>query len=295
MPEGVPRRPTLEFAEQLPVREPGAIYLARQTSEKSAVSAISDEYIKRCITATNHIVANPGGMIVPYEGGYGLLALMEKDWTGNKALVKNVLDAMMNLQNSGSFPYNGSWDQQYYPSKSQAPYEDPAGHRRQVDSGSALMMLAMADYDARNASTTYKTNFQKAADFLYGLRWELSSYYDDGTLRYRCLLKNQVINEVVEELAFSADVAEAILALIRGLEAYGDPLTTDPGGHDIKTFAKELVDAIDQHMWSTRTTGIRPNTPWTHKASVKKTRTEIQSISNLNSALRSFRPLLPGR
>ncbi|MFQ6080739.1 MAG: hypothetical protein ACE5OW_03610 [Candidatus Bathyarchaeia archaeon] len=182
MSAGTPRRPTLAFAERLPVQEPGAIYLARQTSERSGVSSISTDYLKRHIIATNHIVASPGGMIVPYEGGYGLLALMERDWTGNKTLVASVLDAMAALQND-----DGSWDQMYYPQKGNDPYTDPAGHRRQVDSGAAMMAWAMADYDARNASTTYQSYWRKAFNWLHSLRWEIAVGYE--------LIKNQGLME----------------------------------------------------------------------------------------------------
>jgi len=239
MPEGTPRRPTLEFAEDLPVQEPGAIYLARQTSEKSAVSAISVEYLKRCIIATNHIVANPGGMIVPYEGGYGLLALMEKDWTGNQTLVASVLDAMAALQNTSGEV--GSWDQMYYPQKNQPPYQDPAGHRRQVDSGAALMAYAMADYDARNASTTYQSYWRKAFNWLYSLRWEIAVGYE--------LIKNQVINGVKEDVAFTADMAEVILAACRGFDAYGNTVTTDPDGIVVRDWIANVVAGIDSYMW----------------------------------------------
>jgi hypothetical protein len=232
----VPRRPTLEFAEKLQVREPGAIYLARQTSEKSAVSAISQDYLKRHIIATNHIVASPGGMIVPYEGGYGLLALMERDWVGNQTLVADVLDAMVGLQNA-----DGSWDQQYYPQKGNDPYVDPAGHRRQVDSGAAMMAYAMADYDARNASVTYKTYWQKAFDFLYSLRWEIAVGYE--------LIKNQVINGVAEDVAFTADMAEVILAAVRGFDAYGNTVTLTDGVTVVRDWIAKVVAGIDSYMW----------------------------------------------
>lgn len=239
MPEGTPRRPTLEFAEKLPVREPGAIYLARQTSERSAVGSISDEYVKRCIIATNHIAANPGGMIVPYEGGYGLLALMEKDWTGNKILVASVLTAMAALQNTSGEV--GSWDQQYYPQKNQPPFEDDAGHRRQVDSGAAMMAFAMADYDARNTSTTYQTYWRKAFNWLYSLRWELDAYHH--------LVKNQVINGVKEDVAFTADMAEIILAACRGFDAYGNTVTTDPDGIVVRDWILKVVTGVEDYMW----------------------------------------------
>jgi len=239
LPEGVPRRPTLAFAEKLPVQEPGAIYLARQTSEKSGASSISTDYLKRNIIATNHIVASPGGMIVPYEGGYGLLALMEKDWTGNKDLVAPVLNAMAALQNTSG--QVGSWDQMYYPQKGNDPYTDPAGHRRQVDSGAAMIAYAMADYDARNASTTYQTYWRKAFNWLHSLRWEIAVGYE--------LIKNQVINGVKEDVAFTADMAEVILAACRGFDAYGNTVTTDPDGIVVRDWIAKVVAGIDSYMW----------------------------------------------
>jgi len=227
------------FKERLPVQELGAIYLARQTSEKSGVSSISDDYLKRQIIATNHIVASPGGMIVPYEGGYGLLALMEKDWTGNKTLVASVLDAMAALQNTSGEV--GSWDQQYYPQKNQPPYIDGQGRRRQVDSGAAMMALAMADYDARNASTTYQSYWRKAFNWLYSLRWEIAVGYE--------LIKNQVIGGVKEDVAFTADMAEVILAACRGFDAYGNAVTTDPDGIVVREWIAKVVAGIDSYMW----------------------------------------------
>ena len=227
----------MSFKEKLLVREPGAIYLARQTSEKSGVSSISDEYLKRQIIATNHIVASPGGMIVPYEGGYGLLALMEKDWTGNKDLVKNVLDAMAALQNTTVQP--GSWDQMYHPQKDQQPYQDTAGHRRQVDSGAALMAWAMADYDARNSTTTYQTYWQKAVGWIKSL---------ENPSVLGCIW-NQVISGVKEEVAFTADIAECILAGIRGLDAYGENIGDLPNANMVKGSIRQMVSFIDWYMW----------------------------------------------
>jgi len=227
------------FREKLPVQEPGAIYLARQTSEKSGVSLISDDYLKRQIIATNHIVASPGGMVVPYEGGYGLLALMEKDWTGNKTLVASVLDAMAALQNTSGEV--GSWDQMYYPQKNQPPYQDSQGRRRQVDSGAALMAWAMADYDARNSSETYKSYWRKAFNWLHSLRWELTV---DAHL-----IKNQVIGGTKEDVAFTADMAEVILAACRGFDAYGNAVTTDPDGIVVRDWIVKVVFGIDSYMW----------------------------------------------
>jgi len=228
-----------EFKEHFPSREKTDISLARFTSEKSGVTSIPLTYLKTLILPVNLIIASPGGMVVPYEAGYALLALMEKDWVNEKATVAAIIDKFNTLQNA-----DGSWYQQYYPWGAFTRYED-----RKVDSGAALLAWSMADYDARNATITYKTAFRKAVDFLYSLRWELASYYEGPTLRYKCVLKNQVINGVKEEVAFAADVAEAILALIRGLQTYGDPLTTDPGGYDVKTFTRELVEGLDTYMW----------------------------------------------
>ena len=230
---------TQRYRDLLPVEEPGAIYLARQTSEKSGVSSISDDYLKRQIIATKHVVASPRGMVVPYEGGYALLALMEKDWTNNKTLVKESLDAMAALQNTSGEV--GSWDQMYHPQKNQPPYEDSQGRRRQVDSGAALMCFAMADYDARNASEVYKSNWRKAFDWLYSLRWALTA---DAHL-----VKNQVIDGTKENVAFTADMAEVILGAVRGFDAYGNDVTTDPGGVTVRDWITKVVFGIDSYMW----------------------------------------------
>jgi len=96
------------FDEPFAAREPGDIYLARYTSEKTSVTAIPLDHLKRLILPTNVPVANSGGLIVPYEGGYAILALLSK----NDALAKDLLDKMLTLQNA-----DGSWYQQYYPYK----------------------------------------------------------------------------------------------------------------------------------------------------------------------------------
>jgi len=214
------------FDEPFPAREPGDIYLARYTNEKTSVAAIPLDHLKRLILPTNLPVANSGGMIVPYEGSYAILALLSK----NDALAKDVLDKMVTLQNA-----DGSWYQQYYPYKPFTRYED-----RKVDSGTALMAWAMADYDARNTTIIYKTAWQLAAEFLHTLEWSLTSSAS--------LLKNQVINGAVEDVAFAADVAEAVLGLTRGLDAYGATVL-DSGGHSVKDLITRLVAGIDGYMW----------------------------------------------
>ena len=223
-----------EFKETLPQREPTAIALARFTSEKSAVASVALTYLKRLITPNYLTIASPGGMAVPYEGGYACLALMEKDWLNEKTLVNNILNKWATLQNA-----DGSWYQQYYAWGANSRYED-----RKVDSGASLMAWAMADYDARNASITYKSNWQNAMKFLKSLEWSLAAG--------QSLLKNQVINGVMENIAFAADVAEAILAGIRGLDAYGATVTfPSPDTEPVKDFITRLVAGIDNHIWKT--------------------------------------------
>jgi len=214
------------FDEPFAAREPADTYLARYTSEKASVATIPLDHLKRLMLPTNLPVANAGGMIVPYEGSYAVLALLSK----NDALAKGVLDKLLTLQNA-----DGSWYQQYYPYKPFTPYED-----RKVDSGTALMAWAMADYDARNATVTYKTAWRLAAEFLHTLEWSLTSTAS--------LLKNQVINGEKEEVAFAADVAEAILGLTRGLDAYGSTVL-DSAGHSVKDFITRLIAGIDGYMW----------------------------------------------
>jgi len=96
------------------------------------VTTIPLDYLKRFILPTNLPAACPGGMIVPYEGGYALLALLAK---GENTLAKDVLDKLVTFQNT-----DGSWYQQYYPYKPFDRYED-----RKVDSGTSLTAWAMAD------------------------------------------------------------------------------------------------------------------------------------------------------
>jgi len=214
------------FEQAFPTREPGDVYLVRGTSEKQAVTSVSLDYLKSLILPSNVPVANKGGMVVPYEGGYAVLALLSK----SDSLGKDVLDKMVTLQNA-----DGSWCQQYYPFKPFSLFED-----RKVDSGTALLAWAMADYDARNTTILYKAVWQEAAEFLHTLEWALTSSAS--------LLKNQIINGTVEEVAFSADVAEAILGLTRGLDAYGETVL-DSGGHSVKDLITRLVSGIDDYMW----------------------------------------------
>jgi hypothetical protein len=214
------------FEQAFAAREPGDIYLARGTNEKQAVVSIPLDYLKSLILPTNASVANMGGMIVPYEGGYAALALLSK----SDSLGKDVLDKMVTLQNA-----DGSWYQQYYPFKPFSLFED-----RKVDSGTALLAWAIADYDARNTTILYKAVWQNAAEFLHTLEWTLTSSAS--------LLKNQIINGTVEDAAFSADVAEAILGLTRGLDAYGQTVL-DSGGHSVKDLITRLISGIDGYMW----------------------------------------------
>ena len=212
------------FKEKFPAREPGDVHLTRGTSMKSSVSPVPLDYLKRLVLLTNVVVADPGGMVVPYEGGYAVLALLEKAET---TLAKDVLDRMVTLQSA-----DGSWYQQYYPYKPFPKYED-----RKVDSGASMMAFAMADYDKRNATEIYKTAWQKAASFLKSL--------ENGTTG--CVW-NQVINGVVEQVAFSADMAEIILGLTRGLDAYGSTVT-DSNGNAVKPFIERVISWIDNYMW----------------------------------------------
>jgi len=221
------------LAEKFGAREPSEISLARYTSEKSAVASVPLTYLKRLILPSNVFIASPGGMVVPYEGGYALLALMERDWTNEKALVKDVLDKMVTLQNA-----DGSWYQQYYPWGAFSKYED-----RKVDSGAAMMAWAMADYDKRNATTTYQTYWQKAMRWLKTLEWIPG---ESG----KSLIKNQVINGTPEDIAFSADMAEVILGGVRGLDAYGSNIQFGDGDTEpVKDFISRIVAGIDEYMW----------------------------------------------
>jgi len=221
-----------EFQEPFPSREKTDIALARFTSEKAAVASIPLTYLKNLILPVNLIIASPGGMVVPYESGYVLLALMEKDWVNEKATVAAVLDKYNTLQND-----DGSWYQQYYPWGAFSKYED-----RKVDSGAALLAWAMADYDKRNATTGYLVNWQGAMRFLKSLEWSLAAG--------QSLLKNQVINGVKEEIAFAADVAEAILVGIRGLDAYDSTIQFGDGDTEpVKDFITRLVAGIDNFLW----------------------------------------------
>lgn len=218
------------YQAKFPAREEADIYLVRHTAEKSPVASISLDYMKRLLLATGVPQADPGGMVVTYEGGYAILALMFKDWVNEKTLAKSMLDKMVDLQNA-----DGSWYQQYYPYKYFGKYED-----RKVDSGTAMLCWAMADYDKRNASTTYLTPWRKGAAFLKSLEWVISDYAS--------FVYNQVIEGVKEELAFTADMAEVILMLLKGLDAYGEN-TTDINGNSMKAYVEKIIQGVDLYLW----------------------------------------------
>lgn len=65
---------------------------------------------------------------------------------------------------------------------------------------------------------------------------------------YASFAYNQVIDGVKEQLAFTADMAEIILCLLKGLDAYGEDVT-DINGNSMKRYAELLIQGIDLYLW----------------------------------------------
>jgi len=176
-------------------------------------------------------VHDPSGVIAPYEGGLLLWSLLEYSDTTDD-LVKKALDELVKIQ----LP-DGSWYEQYYPTRKTDGTYDYTSTPNRVDSGAALTAIAMSRYDAKHISTIYKTIVQNALSFLRACQARHNSVYGKN------LLAN-LINGVYPagtwvDYAFAADCAESLLAMKIAMDTYGDTLTTS-GGYSVKTMANAL-------------------------------------------------------
>jgi len=203
-------------------------------------NALVTDYLKQCcIKPPGVTVAGPSGTMNSYEGGYYSRALILKNGAGERALAKDCLDEWVLNQSA-----DGSWSQLYYPVRNAAGLHDES-EDVQVDSGAAVLVWAMADYDAAVGvgSTIYKTVVQKALSFLKTLQ---DYYY---SVHGKALLSNMVRNGVMDTVALMADCGEVLLAINAALDQYGDTLLTS-GGASVKTMGNDLYYALGNFCYS---------------------------------------------
>jgi hypothetical protein len=210
----------------------------RPNIQTKTAYAPTTEYIKsECIQADGTIVAAPTGKVVTYEAGYIALALMFKNETGAMALVQKILDAYVLLQN-----LDGSWYQQYNAvmnatgTHDRAAYVDSNNQNSgdlKVDSGCALLIHAMSDWDRLNSQTRYKAVVQLGLSFLHTLSYDHTVAYGNS------MIANLIYQGTVDTMAFSADTAECLLAMQAALNAYGSTLTGSEG-YSTKTLANSV-------------------------------------------------------
>jgi hypothetical protein len=198
------------------------------------------EYIKsECVQADGTIVAAPTGKVVTYEAGYTALALLFKNEADATTLVQKVLDAYVLLQNS-----DGSWYQQYDAVLNadglhdRAALTDPThSGDLKVDSGCALLIHAMAEWDRLNSQTRYEAVVKKGLAWLHYLQYQHQLAHGNG------LISNLIYEGQVDTVAYSADTAECLLAALSALDAYGESLV-DSEGYSVKTFGNDVFYAI---------------------------------------------------
>jgi hypothetical protein len=199
-----------------------------------AKNALVTDYIKQCcIKPPGVTAAGPSGTMNSYEGGYYSRALILKNGTGERALAKECLDEWVLNQNA-----DGSWSQLYYPVRNILNLHDEV-EDIQVDSGAAVLIWAMADYDASigPASTIYLAPVQKALSWLKTLQ---NYYY---SVHGKSLLCNMVKDGVMDPTALMADCGEVLLAINAVLDQYGTGLTTSLGD-SVKTIGNDLYFAL---------------------------------------------------
>jgi hypothetical protein len=230
---------TVDFPEiYIPAPLPWVLRLRDSVFEKPYDPLVTTYIKEACIIPPWTTVAAPTGMMVSYEGGYMLRALIYKGNSDEIAWAKNCLDIWKWNQNA-----DGSWYQQYYPYSS-----DHVTHKkfedRKVDSGAALLAHAMADYDASvgPGSVVYKTEVRKAMQFLYDAQAAFYAAYG------KKLISNQKIAGAWQNLAYTADCSECLLSMLAALNQYGTDLTTS-GGNSVKTMANDLYEAMALTLW----------------------------------------------
>ena len=213
---------------------------------KSAHNLVTTYMKNSCILPTGVAVASPTGNMNSYEGGYIALALIEKNGAGERDLARDILDEFAEVQNA-----DGSWYQQYNPYLNVAGLHDRVdsvggGYSGdlKVDSGSALLAWAMSRYDEVTSGTRYQTEVRKALQFLRELQ------YAHQVAHSTSLISNLVYQGSTDTVALAADCAECLMSMKAAMDAYGDSLTTDPGGYSVKTMANDLYYSLCVYSWT---------------------------------------------
>jgi len=104
------------------------------------------------------------------------------------------------------------------------------------------MAWAMSELDKINAASAYLTYVQKALQFLRDAQYAHGVEYGTN------LLANLKHDTTWDKVALTADCAEALLACIRAMDAYGATLTTS-GGYSVKTLAKDIYYSLNTSVW----------------------------------------------
>jgi len=211
------------------------------------------DYAKQAlILPINVPVHDPSGAIVPYEGGILLWALLEYGNTTD-TLVKKVLDEMVIMQIA-----DGGWYQQYYPTREADGSYDQTGDPFRVDSGAALIAIAMSRYDAKYSSTIYETTVQKAMSFLRACQVRHNSVYGKNLLAN--LIYGVYPDGTWSDFAFAADCAESLMSMKIALDTYGDELLTSEG-YSVKTMANDLYEDFLE-FWSGDASAAEDDSPF---------------------------------
>jgi hypothetical protein len=189
------------------------------------------DYAKELLLAPGGVIHDPSGAIVPYEGGILLWGLLSYS-SDTDDLVKRALDEFTKMQLG-----DGSFYQQYYPTRTTMGEYQYSGTALRVDSGASLLIIAMAQYDIKKTSTVYKTYVQKALAFLRACQVQHHNAYGKNLLAN--LITGEYPGGVWTTYAFAADCAEALIAAKYALDAYGATLL-DSNGYSVKTFANDL-------------------------------------------------------
>jgi len=213
-------------------------------NQKSEVPLTTD-YIKQGLILPNKVpCADPTGAIPSYEAGWVARALIYKDGLGEVELVKDILSEMEKLQYA-----DGSWEQQYYPSRLADGTHDlvvaagAAYNDIQVDSGAGLLAWAMAEYDKKKGTTVFKECVQKAFNFLRDCQIQHNNKYPASFLLANQRWDYKIGKSKWNYGAFACDSAECLLAAHAALNAYGADLT-NTNGYSIKTFGNDLYKSL---------------------------------------------------
>jgi hypothetical protein len=243
--------PTINLAA-IPMME--QFRLTSGISQKAKIPC-STKYLKEgVLLPSNVVISDPTGAIVSYESGYVCRALIYKNGAGERALAMAILDQVILIQLA-----DGSWCQQYYPTKQRdgtflcyaragEPYKNI-----QVDSGAGMLSWAMADWDiaAGGGSTRYKTAVQLAWNFIEDCQLQHEAANPGSKM-----LANQRWDYGLPTMkwntdAFAADTAECILAGKFVLDAYGVG-TTNQRGTSIQTIVDGMYKSMVEKTWAGR-------------------------------------------